>query len=169
MTTPTDVNIVLPFGYGRGYPTFHPSGNPGAGNGDVIPVPGSRNYRIISVNATFTTSAVVAARTPIMEWRNGDGVFTALAPASASVAASTTTTVQFTLGIGTAYTAGSGALVVPLPELITIAGHSIVLTALNIDAGDAFTNIHWYWEEFPVGGQGYPVGVQPQFPAYALP
>lgn len=166
MTTALETaSLLSPYAYGRGYPHVDKPGNPGGGAQAVVNVPGSRNFRIMAVKCIFVASAVVANRTIKMVWKDGDGVDWMVVPATANVVASSTTTVTFNAGGGASYVAGDGSLVVSIPDIFVIGGHSVALDVTNFDAGDQFQNIHWYWEEFPIGGHGYPVGVQPAAPA----
>lgn len=158
MSETTTAYVLSPFAYGRGYPTVSTRPNPGAGNPARVLVPGSRAYRLLSVQATLTTSAVVASRTPMVQLLDGDLIEWLRLSPSASVVASTTTLLVWHVGMATSYTSGSGGLYSPLPDVFIPEGHTIQLSAVNLDAGDTLTTIKMFWEELVVGGGGYRPG-----------
>jgi hypothetical protein len=55
----------------------------------------------------------------------------------------------------------------PLPDLLIPSGHTVRLSAVALDAADQISSAKLFYEEFPIGGQGYPVGVV-QAPAAEL-
>lgn len=146
---------VRPLTYGRGYLDARHQPDPGAGSSQVIKVPGDRNWRLWSIFTTFTASATVANRTPRLRVLDADFNVIMFFPASVTVAASTTTQVQFFTGAGTAYQGGDGSLVVPVPDLFLPVGWQISIGAVNIQAGDTVSNTFSIMEAFPNGSTGY--------------
>lgn len=160
MTTPTTpqdtVGLFAPISYGRGYVTNNPVANPAAGSGSTIVVPGDRFYRLIAVTGTFTASAAVATRTVRLTITDADNNLLSAFPANATVAASGTVLVSATYRFAGQYTGGDGSQNLTLPNFFLQQGWKVTLSAVNLQAGDAFTGVRWVWEEFPHGNYGYP-------------
>lgn len=159
MTTPhlaDTVGLFDGFTYARGYTSPQPAANPAAGTASTITVPGDRNYRVLAVIATLTTSATVATRTPKVNILDQDSNVLMALPSVGTLAASSAATIQGWLGNTSSYTAGDGTLIIPIPRTFLRPNWKIQLTATNLQAGDAFTGVRWLWEEFPIGQVGYP-------------
>lgn len=160
MTTPATtietVGLFKAFAYGRGYVTTRSVANPAAGSGSTIKIPGDRFYRLLAVNGTLTASATVATRTMKVQVLDGDGNLIVVAAAGATVAASGTAFFQAHFGWGGQSTSGDGTQNVPLWDHFLQPGWQMVLTATSLQAGDTITGVRWLWEEFPLGGYGYP-------------
>ena len=159
-------NLLQPFAYGRGYPTLKKVSDPAAGALISQPVPGSRVYRLLSVQVTLATSATVANRVPVLTFLDGDNAEWLRVPAAGSQAASLTDVWTWFAGLGTEYTSAAGGQLLPLPDLLIPSGFSLKVDVVNIDVGDQLSSGRFFWEEFPIGGQGYPVGVQLADPPY---
>lgn len=159
-------NVLQPFAYGRGYPTLKKVTTPAAGATASLPVPGSRVFRLLSVQATLTTSAAVANRVPTLQFLDGDGGEWLRIPGQGSQAASLTDVWTWCAGVGAEYTSAAGGQVLPLPDLLVPSGFSVTLNVVNIDVADQLSVVRAFVEEFPIGGQGYPVGVTLAEPAY---
>lgn len=161
MTSPTQtttVNVLRPYQYGRGYPTLNKTLNATGSPGSVLKVPGNRNFRLTSVTGIFNTSAVVATRTLTFQLLDGDSVVYARFPVHDTVAASGSTPFQFSPVISSSYLGGDGTRLGPAPDLFVPAGHQLQVTAINIDAGDTFASMSWYYDEYVIGGGGYRQG-----------
>lgn len=164
MTIASDAGVLLPFTYGRGYPTLKEPPNPAAGTTFTQQVPGGRMYRLITARAILTTSAAVANRVPRLLLTDNDGLEYARVSHTAARTASTTTPLFWAMGLGHFSLGADGNAEMPFPDILIQPGHNIVMDVSGMDVGDTLTAVRLYWEEIPVGGIGYPTGIQPTFP-----
>lgn len=150
--------------FGRGYRTVAPQPSPAPGAAFTVKVPGNKVWRVNALQATLVTSATVSNRNLRYAVLNPDGVEVFRASANASVAASSTTIVQFAVGLGSAYGASDGSIVVPIPDLFWEAGFQIQVAAANLQAGDQIQGVQLVVEELIIGPDGYPRGKVPASP-----
>lgn len=164
MTTPTDAGLLLPYTYGRGYPTLSQPASPAAGATYTTTVPGSRMYQLATVRAVLTTSAAVANRQPRLILTDNDGHEYARVAWTTAVTATTTIVLTWARGVDTAAAGADGSALMPLPDAPLMEGHKILIDVGAIDPADTLTGIALRWDELPIGGHGYPIGIQPALP-----
>lgn len=143
--------------------------NPGAGNRFTRITEGKVYERYLSVFATFTTSAVVANRTPFLSCLDGDGNEWARFTSGITIGAVTTATLEFAADYGAISGNITGTADAPGPAWPFLSGYGIRLDATGLDAGDTFTGIGLYIHRVPTGEVGQPTGSIPYDPYYPLP
>lgn len=158
MEQQTTAGLFLPYAYGRGYPTLNEGLSPAVDAPSVLKVPGSRNFRVLSVSGLLTTSAAVANRGLFLDFLDADGNVYCHVPANTAVAASTVRRFTFCTGTGSAVSGADGSLLVSIPQLIVGVGHQIRVNWSNADVADALSAMMWYYDEFMIGGDGYEPG-----------
>jgi hypothetical protein len=114
--------------------------DPAAGAEISITVPNFRRWRVQSLFATFTTSAVVGSR--YCNWLVDDGASVVFrVNDTQAVAASGAAYLTLSPGWG-APAGGSGYHYIPLPNhLVLAAGHRIRTSTTYLDAGDQYSSI----------------------------
>jgi hypothetical protein len=169
MTVTTTANLLDPLAYTRGWQEVQKPGNPGAGNGFAIKPAGGEVWRLRGLNGQLVTSSAVAARTVYLEFQDGDGITGLHLPASATVAASTTTQFSFVAGGLSSYVGGDGSLVVAMPQLLIPGGYIVKVGVGSMDAGDQLENFHVWTDRFLTGPRDFETGRTAQFPALVDP
>jgi hypothetical protein len=155
----TTAGVLRPFTYGRGYPTLNTALTPtGSGQPSVLQVPGNRRFRLTSVRATLTTSATAGNRVPFLALRDADDNQYVSMPVQTAVPASTAQVLQWTVGIPAAYSGADSSLVLPFPDVILERDHKARLSWSGAQAGDQLSAVVWYYDEIPVGPDGYANG-----------
>lgn len=111
---------------------------PGAGNQLVFNFPGDRVWRIRSILASYTTSAVVANRQPALTLKRGTDVVLAV-PQGITVPASSAVFVSWSLyGPQAGAVTPFGVVATPLPEIIIPGGWTFSTLVSAGDVGDAW-------------------------------
>jgi hypothetical protein len=160
MTAPT-VSLLSPFGFTRGFPKVRRVPDPAAGSSVVLTVPGSENWRVVSVYCNFATSAVVANRMPVVYFSDPDGSRFAEQPCPNVVPASGVIRPFWGIGAGNGFGSNDGSRAAGLLDVILPGGFRVEVGGTNLDVADAITGITLFTEVFLIGAGGYPVGPWP--------
>ena len=145
--------------FGLGFPRYRIIPAPAVGSPGKLSVPGEEVWRIMSIVASLTTSAVVANRAPEINVQDQDGNKVVRVPTTAFALATTTTQLEWLAGLGADYVGADGSQILPLPSFLVPGGFSINLSVGAMDVGDAISAIKVYAEVFPTGPEGYPIGM----------
>lgn len=141
------VEVILGARYAR---TYRP-GNPAAGSDWLVPVPGGTRWRLHSVVAQLTTSAVVASRVVALHLGDGNGDI-AVSPMLVSQAASLSYTYCWYPGAGHSPAASAGtACAAPLPSLMLDTAYTVSVQTAARDVGDQWSAITLHVEEYTTG------------------
>lgn len=125
--------------------------NPAAGANFVRLVPGITWERAISIEATFTTDAVVVNRFPFVAYADGDSVEYYHAVAGAALAATGVLTVTWSTVLDTNVPAGAGFAGAPLRDEELPAGYHLVVGLTGADVGDQVSNVRLRLRRTPTG------------------
>lgn len=120
--------------------------NPGAGH-DLSDIPNyGDSYRLLTLRAVLTTSAVVANRYPHFQFVSPSGaVIHEIVPAAAQ-AASLAVTYDLVAANGALFDGSAvhdGVSSLSLPDLWVPAGTKVRTLTTAIDAGDTWTGVYW--------------------------
>ena len=122
--------------------------NPAAGADWTQAVPGGVMWKILSGQATLTTSAAVATRLPQIQLTSA-GVNVGVYSAAGSVAASLTTVVSFTQKSGSSILlAGATSVPNPLPDYPLVQGDTFGSLTGAIQAADQWSAIAFVVAEY---------------------
>ena len=124
----------------------------------MLTVPGSENWRVVSVYCTFATSAVVANRMPAVYFADPDGNRWAEQPCPNVLAAGGTIRPFWGIGAGAGFGSNDGSRAAGLTDVILPGGFGVEIGASNLDADDTLTGVTLFTEVFIIGADGYPVG-----------
>ncbi len=143
------MSILSPAGYVYGTPRLSSPANPGAGNPLVLTVPNGMVWRPRAITVGFGTSAVVITRTPHVTLADAAGFFYARDIHLNGLGAGIGAAFFFQLGpVSGAASALSN--VAGLPDALMLAGHTLTVSAINLQAGDSFIDARFHYEEFLV-------------------
>lgn len=134
---------------------------PGAGNDWSIAVPGGFRWDVVSLMATFTTSAVVANRFPVVYL--SDGTTTYLQQPSLGPCVASGVYYLNWQANGSAYnpTGFQTWQNMPLPCLTLPTGHVLSVATTNLDVGDAWSAIRLLVRESVTGPEDPPRPLNP--------
>lgn len=141
---------------------------PAAGSPFTFKV-GSKTYdMVITAQGKFTTSAVVANRTPYLAYLDGDGREFARFSSGVVIAASDSTTETWGISFGTLVTSGPGFTTAGLTGVLLPPGYELQLGMGNMDVGDTITDVSLWVHRAPTGEVGQPTGARPYAPELVL-
>jgi hypothetical protein len=131
-----------------GLPSFERGVSPAAGAHFTQEITGQFHTRLLTVSCRLVTSATVASRQVVVEYRDDGDVRVALAGPATSSPASQTNDYFFSAFLGTdVFTVDSTALA-PLPPLLLPPTYDFRIYVANIQAADQLSNIRFTWERF---------------------
>lgn len=123
--------------------------NPAQGQLFSLTIDGSAWVRLLVINYTLTTSAVVANRFPRLGIRDQDGVNIWIQQLSGGIPASTAAQLYAAQGLGTLANGTSGLNSSALPDFLIPPGWQIQSQVSAIDAGDQISHIQLVVQRFP--------------------
>lgn len=118
--------------------------NPGAGNSVFYKIPGETWTLVRFAHVVLTTSATVANRTPYLDYLNGDGLTCGRFECGSNQAASLAQHVTWGGALSTTPPGGTPDQQASLESVMLPPGFAVQISALNLQAGDAFTNAFLY-------------------------
>lgn len=125
--------------------------NPAAGADFRIVVPGDQTWRVLAVQATLLTTAVVGARVPVLGVTDGNATVLRVSTA-VTQPASNSTGYCWIPGVGTTTGAGFGVENIPLPLSLTLgAGQTLTCVTINLDVGDQWSAVTAWIEQQQTG------------------
>lgn len=127
---------------------------PLAGAAFVRGIDGLGLRRLMSLIATFTTSATVANRFLTLNVLDNDNNVLYQAAFLVAVTASLTITVSCYQGVTPQTSLVNNTALINTPPFFLNLGEKLQLTAAGIQAGDTFTAIRAMWEVVPLGVGG---------------
>lgn len=131
-----------------GLPEYARRDNPAAGAHLVETIPGDFFARLISIHVRLVTSATVANRTVLVEFRDdGDNRYD-LSGGGPTQAASTTLDWIFNVFQREAVFPVDDTVLMPLHEVILPPTHDFRVFVDNIDTTDQLSRIRMVWERF---------------------
>lgn len=113
-------------------------------------VPAGVIWELLSVQCSFTSSAIVAARVPSLRVRDSDGLVTGRWSIGSSQAASLTIAMGWFAGLGANVTNNGFASVLPNPPFACLPGWVISTSTTLIDVGDQYSIINMLVREWSV-------------------
>lgn len=129
-----------------GLPELVKAESPTAGANFTVSLPGGFFTRLLAVSVRLTPDGNAANRTLYIEYRDDEGVRTAISGAPVTVPASDTTDFMFSAWLGQPDWEVASTVVVPLAPIILPPTHSWRIIVDSIQAGDTLTRIR-YWQE----------------------
>lgn len=142
-----------------GFPSLEFGTSPAAGAHFVQPIEGGYFARLLSVHCRLVTSADVADRTVVVEYRDGQDQRYMLSGAPVSQTASSTNDWDFAVGTPRAEWPVDSSILVPLAAAILEPGQDFRIYVSGIEATDQLSAIRYTWERFysssPVPGIAY--------------
>jgi hypothetical protein len=117
------------------------AGQPSAGQGVTVAVPGSERQRLLSVAFRLVTSAVVATRTPVVTITDGTGFAIGGTVSGFGLTASSTADFLFSVGNSEWDQSNNAVASGGIASVDLMAGDSIVISVGAIDAGDQISRI----------------------------
>ena len=135
----------------HGYPVTEYPASPAAGADYSDGFGGGYLCRLIAVHARLVTSADVADRELVLEYRDGQDQRIDLMGAPVEQTASTTTDYVFSAFQGQAEWPVDGSVLVPLHPLLLPLGFDARLHIVGVQATDALSRIRVTLERFDVG------------------
>lgn len=123
--------------------------NPAPGSVWAHKADGRFNERVLSITYTFTTSAVVANRSIVVNLIDNNGVVIAQVPGSFGLAAGSVTTDFFMRGAPAFHYSQVVNTYQFLPDFMMPPDWSWQPAVVGLDAGDAFTGIAVMVQRFP--------------------
>lgn len=159
MPNPTLYEEFLSAGYSRlpGLRQLEYPAAPLAGAAFTRAVDGLGLRRLLSLIATFTTSATVANRFLQLNATDNDNNIIFQAAFLVAVTASLTVQVSAYTGVTPQTTLVNNTALLSVPPFFLSVGEKLQLTAGGLQAGDAFTAIRAIWEVVPLGVGGIDV------------
>lgn len=152
------LGLAEPFTHGRVQPQASYVTTPAAGAGFTINVGGNYWERPVSLSFLLTSDSNAANRQVILKLTDGQGLTVAAIPAGSVQAASLGYQYTFMRGQTSELAVAGLNLLAPIFPHIVRSGWSISLAIVNVQVGDAITNIVWYRDRFSTGPDGYPIG-----------
>lgn len=146
----------LSAGYSRlpGFRQVEYPAAPLAATAFVRAVDGIGLRRLLSLIATFTTSASVANRFLVLNVLDNDNNILYQSAFLVAVTASLTVTVSAYSGVTPQTTLVNNTALLNVPPFFLSLGEKLQLNALGTQAGDAITAIRLIWEVVPLGVGG---------------
>jgi len=127
---------------------------PAAGAEWTITVPGYAYWRVLSIAAQLTASAVAASRSPRINVASSEGIFLTCSSPSNQTANQIVTYCVANFGLNAILNNNRVVLGMPLDRLWLQPGWTIKSQTTQIDAGDQWANIIAYVEEREIQGAG---------------
>jgi hypothetical protein len=151
--------LLEPFSHGRGFQELVSPANPAAGAGLTHKIAGKWASRLIACSFTLTTSSNAADRVVTVQYATAGGTVYGADGAAVAVEANTTAQ-QFygTSGRGSSEWNTSTPVFFSLWGGFLYPGFEIIMNVANIDTTDQLASIELFFERFPVGAEGYPIG-----------
>lgn len=119
------------------------------GTNFVFTAPSFARVQVRSIYAQFITSATVINRSLLLSMADGSANGFYFEVTEAAIAASSTVSITWALGVGWAQTAVSqGAMTRSLPNLLLNPGWTLTLGAVNRQAGDQFRYVCMEYEQW---------------------
>ncbi len=134
----------------RGFREVERLPNPAPGDEIRRVIEGGVLRRLLSLHATFTTSAAVGNRIIHLRVEDNDGRALWEFVNGAAIPASTTVRLAALPGIDPQTSAMDGVVFMRSPDFVLMAGERLVTATTGIAAGDAYTNISIVWEVIPL-------------------
>lgn len=139
--------------------------NPAVGSNFSRTVPGHTFERFLSIEATFTMSAVVANRFPFVAYQDGDLNELYRVPVGVAIVANGVATVTWSQELDTNAPANSAFLGSPLRSEELPSGYHLVVGIASIDAADQISAIRLWTHRVPTGPMEYAAGARAFDPA----
>ncbi len=115
-----------------------------------VVVEGGVVRRLLSLVATFATSAAIADRIIHLQVLDADGTIIWDFPNGAAIPASTTRRLSAVPGVDPQMAAVDGVILLRAPDFILFPGETIRTATTNLQAGDKFSAVRLVWEWIPM-------------------
>lgn len=131
-----------------GLPDYVQAPSPAAGAAFSQAVDGEFHQRLVAVYFKLVTSATVANRTAVVDYRDAEGNRFAMSGAPLSQTASTTTYYAFNVWQAQAEWSVDSTVLVPLAPVLLPPTFTWRIYVANIDTTDAITQVRYVRERF---------------------
>lgn len=138
-----------------GLPEYVQGASPAAGADFVQALGGNYHVRLVSLFCRLVTSAVVAAREVVVEYRDAEDNRFALFGAPVTVSALDTVDYAFSVFQPRAEWSVDDSIIVPLGPVLLPPTYDFRVHVVNMDATDQLSRVRFVWERFytsPTGG-----------------
>lgn len=145
--------LVLPAsaGIARAFAEVVPVPNPPPAGSALYTTSGSWYEVIVSVQASFITSANAGVRTVDILYRDAGGNVFEFIPPSGTQGPTLQNNYQWLLGFGNSVGPDNGNKIGPLPPVLMLPGYSLQVLLNPSIAGDQLVSIFLYVQRYPTG------------------